>query len=68
MALYPIRVFPDPVLRAKAAAVTDFGPDLARLADDMYRNERIPFLDSASMSVEELATSLMHKTGLQRHF
>jgi regulator of PEP synthase PpsR (kinase-PPPase family) len=39
-----------------------------RLANDMYRNERIPFLDSASMSVEEMATSLMNKTGLQRHF
>ena len=36
MAIYPIRVFPDPVLRAEAAAVTDFGPELARLADDMF--------------------------------
>jgi len=35
MAIYPIRVFPDPVLRAAASAVTDFGPELERLADDM---------------------------------
>ena len=35
MAIYPIRVFPDPVLRTAATPVTDFGPDLARLADDM---------------------------------
>lgn len=35
MAIYPIRVFPDPVLRAATTPVTEFGPDLARLADDM---------------------------------
>ena len=35
MAIYPIRVFPDPVLRAVASPVTDFGPELERLADDM---------------------------------
>lgn len=36
MAVYPIRMFPDPVLNLKAAAVTDFDADLRRLADDMF--------------------------------
>ena len=35
MSLLPILEFPDPRLRTKAQPVTDFGPDLARLADDM---------------------------------
>ena len=35
MAIYPIRVFPDPVLRTATTQVTDFGPELAHLADDM---------------------------------
>lgn len=36
MAIYPIRVFPDPVLRTATTPVTEFGPNLARLADDMF--------------------------------
>lgn len=35
MAVFPIRVFPDPVLRMKAAPVEHFDDDLARLVDDM---------------------------------
>jgi len=35
MSLLPILEFPDPRLRTKAQPVSDFGPDLARLADDM---------------------------------
>lgn len=35
MAIYPIRTFPDPVLSMRASDVTEFGDDLARLADDM---------------------------------
>lgn len=35
MAIYPIRRFPDPVLAMAGATITDFGEDLARLADDM---------------------------------
>lgn len=35
MAVYPIRTFPDPVLRIEAATVTSFDADLARLAEDM---------------------------------
>ena len=36
MAIYPIRTFPDPVLSMNAAEVTDFGTELAKLADDMF--------------------------------
>ncbi len=36
MAIYPIRTFPDPVLALKASDVTDFGPTLKKLADDMF--------------------------------
>ena len=35
MAVYPIRTFPDPVLRMEAATVTEFDTDLARLVEDM---------------------------------
>jgi peptide deformylase len=35
MAIYPIRVFPDPVLTMAASTVTSFDDDLARLAEDM---------------------------------
>lgn len=35
MPIYPIRVFPDPVLRAPTVPITEFGPDLVRLVDDM---------------------------------
>lgn len=35
MAILPIRIYPDPVLRQRCPPVTDFGPELARLAADM---------------------------------
>ncbi len=35
MAIFPIRVFGDPVLRAEAAAVTEFDDALAKLVDDL---------------------------------
>jgi peptide deformylase len=35
MAVLSIRMIGDPILRTPAAEVTDFGPDLARLIDDM---------------------------------
>ncbi len=35
MAVLSIRMIGDPILRTPAAAVTDFGPDLARLVEDM---------------------------------
>ena len=31
-----IRRYPDPALKAAAEPVTDFGPELATLADDLY--------------------------------
>jgi peptide deformylase len=35
MAILPIRIYPDAVLRVKTQPVTDFGPRLARLAANM---------------------------------
>ncbi len=35
MAILPIRIYPDPVLRQLCPPVTDFGPALQRLAGDM---------------------------------
>lgn len=35
MAILPIRLLGDPVLRERGADVTDFGPELRRLVDDM---------------------------------
>jgi peptide deformylase len=35
MAILPIRIYPDPVLRVRTAPVTEFGPALARLARNM---------------------------------
>jgi len=35
MAILPIRIYPDPVLRVKTRPVTDFGPALSRLAANM---------------------------------
>lgn len=39
-----------------------------RLVDTLFRQERITVVESSSMSVEELATTLMQKAGLQRQF
>ena len=36
MAIFPIRVFGDPVLRATAEAVDEISPTIERLADDMF--------------------------------
>lgn len=35
MAILTVRTFPDPVLRQKTGLVTDFGPELEKLAGDM---------------------------------
>jgi peptide deformylase len=40
MALLPIRIFGDPVLRERATEVTDFDERLARLAEDMLETMR----------------------------
>jgi len=36
VAIFPIRTFPDPVLRSPAAEVEEFGDDIRRLVDDMF--------------------------------
>ena len=36
--IYPIVKYPDPVLQQKAAAVTAFDKELAKLADDMFES------------------------------
>lgn len=35
MAILPVKTYPDPVLKQKAAPVSDFGPKLQKLFDDM---------------------------------
>ncbi len=39
-----------------------------KLLDALYRQENITVVESSSMSVEELATTLMQKAGLRRQF
>ncbi len=34
----------------------------------LYRKERIPFLDTTEMSVEEIAATIVHQVGLERRF
>ncbi len=40
MAVRPIVTYPHPVLRKKAQPVTDFGPELQQLIDDMFETMR----------------------------
>lgn len=40
MALLPIATVPDPVLRRKARKITEFGPELQKLLDDMVETMR----------------------------
>lgn len=37
-----------------------------RGVENIYRREKIPFIDTSSASIEEIATTIIHKTGLQR--
>jgi regulator of PEP synthase PpsR (kinase-PPPase family) len=37
-----------------------------RAAEEMYHEEHIPFLDTSTVSIEEIATTILHQTGLQR--
>ena len=37
-------------------------------AEDLYRNNRIPFLDSTAVSIEELSIEIMQRVGVQRHY
>jgi regulator of PEP synthase PpsR (kinase-PPPase family) len=38
-----------------------------REAETLMRNEAIPFLDTTSRSIEELASTILHKANLQRN-
>jgi regulator of PEP synthase PpsR (kinase-PPPase family) len=35
--------------------------------NEIYRREKIPFIDTSSASIEEIATTIIHKTGLNRY-
>lgn len=37
-------------------------------AEDLYRSHAIPFLDSTSVSIEELAIEIMQRVGVERHY
>jgi len=37
-----------------------------KAAEALYREERIPFLDTSTVSIEEIATTILHQTNLQR--
>ena len=38
-----------------------------REAEALMRNEAIPYLDTTSRSIEELASTILHKANLQRN-
>ena len=37
-------------------------------AEDLFRSSAIPFLDSTTVSIEELAIEIMQRIGVQRHY
>ncbi len=52
MAVLPIRLYPDPVLRARCAEVTEFDGELRRLAEDMVETmHRAPGVGLAASQV-----------------
>jgi regulator of PEP synthase PpsR (kinase-PPPase family) len=38
-----------------------------REAEALMRNESIPYLDTTTRSIEEIASTIMHQGNLQRH-
>jgi hypothetical protein len=40
--------------------------DEVSAAEDLFRNSSIPFLDSTSVSIEELAIEIMQRVGVER--
>jgi peptide deformylase len=52
MAILPIRIIGDPVLRTPADAVTDFGPELERLVADMM--ETMEDVDGAGLAAPQV--------------
>lgn len=39
-----------------------------KAAEDLFRNNAIPFLDSTSVSIEELSIEIMQRVGVERHY
>lgn len=37
-------------------------------AEDLFRNNAIPFIDSTAVSIEELAIEIMQRVGVERHY
>ncbi len=37
-------------------------------AEDLFRSQAIPFLDSTAVSIEELAIEIMQRVGVERHY
>jgi regulator of PEP synthase PpsR (kinase-PPPase family) len=37
-----------------------------RRVEGIYRQEKIPFIDTSNMSIEEIATTILHQAGLER--
>ena len=37
-----------------------------RAAENIFQTENIPFLDSSNISIEEITTTILHQTGLER--
>lgn len=37
-----------------------------RTVENLFRNERIPYIDTSKISVEEIATTILHETGMKR--
>ncbi|MEA5454310.1 peptide deformylase [Sinomonas sp. JGH33] len=52
MAILPIRIIGDPVLRTPADPVTDFGPELERLVEDML--ETMDDVDGAGLAAPQV--------------
>ncbi|GAA3695896.1 peptide deformylase [Zhihengliuella alba] len=56
MAVLPIRIVGDPVLRTPSEEVTDFGPDLARLVRDM--EETMLDVEGAGLAAPQVGVNL----------
>lgn len=73
--LYGLVIDPDSLHRIRQARLPDSRyasleqcRKEIKLLQNMYRQEQVTVVESSNMSVEELATSLMHKAGLRRQF
>jgi peptide deformylase len=56
MTILSIRIIGDPVLRTKAEPVTDFGPELAKLVEDM--DQTMEDVDGAGLAAPQVGASL----------